>query len=103
MCVDVPSFGLLMRDTCDAEGGAVPTAGLIHPRVEGEIAYVMARDLSGPDVSIDQVHAATDFIPPPIEIPASRFAKYRFGLPRVVRVHALRRPSVLVGPEPGPG
>ena len=47
MGVDVPSFGLLMRDTCDPDGGVVSTAGLIHPRVEAEIAFVTAADLAG--------------------------------------------------------
>ncbi|APL94505.1 4-oxalocrotonate decarboxylase [Sphingobium indicum] len=103
MGVDVPSFGLLMRDTCDAEGGAVPTAGLIHPRVEGEIAYVMARDLSGPDVSIDQVHAATDFIQPAIEILDSRFEKFRFDLPSVVADNGSSARFVMGGRMRRPG
>ena len=84
MGVSEPSFGVLMGDTCDAEGGAVPTAGLIHPRVEAEIAYVIGRELSGPAVTIDQVHAATDFIQPAIEILDSRFEKFRFDLPSVI-------------------
>lgn len=84
MGVTEPSFGLLMRDTCDMEGGVVPTAGLIHPRVEAEIAYAIGADLAGPDVTIEQVHAATDFIQPAIEILDSRFEKFKFDLPSVV-------------------
>lgn len=84
MGVTEPSFGLLMRDTCDMEGGVIPTAGLIHPRVEAEIAYVIGSDLAGPDVTIQQIHAATDFIQPAIEILDSRFEKFRFDLPSVV-------------------
>ena len=53
MNVDVPSFGMLMRDTCDAEGGAIPTEGLIHPRVEAEIAFVTKAELSGPDCDVE--------------------------------------------------
>ena len=84
MGVSVPSFGLLMRDTCDAEGGFVPTKGLIHPRVEAEIDYVTKSDLSGAGLTIEQVHAATDFIQPAIEILDSRFEKFKFDLPSVV-------------------
>jgi len=84
MGVDVPSFGILMRDTCDAEGGLIPTAGLIHPRVEGEIAFIMKSELSGPDVSAQDVYDATDFVQPAIEILDSRFEKFKFDLASVV-------------------
>ncbi|MDE2618937.1 MAG: fumarylacetoacetate hydrolase family protein [Sphingomonadales bacterium] len=84
MGVDVPSFGLLMRDTCDPDGGVVSTAGLIHPRVEAEIAFVTAADLAGPDLSPDDILAATAAIAPAIEIIDSRFERFKFDLPSVV-------------------
>jgi 2-oxo-3-hexenedioate decarboxylase len=84
MGVDVPAFGLMMRDTCDADGGIVPTAGLIHPRVEAEIAFVMKDELAGPEVSVEQVYAATDYVQPAIEIIDSRFENFKFDLPSVV-------------------
>lgn len=84
MGVDVPSFGLLMRDTLDPEGSVIPTRGLIHPRVEAEVAFVMKHDLAGPDVSIDEVLDATDFVQPAIEILDSRFEKFRFDLASVI-------------------
>lgn len=84
MGVDVPCFGMLMRDTCDPDGGVVPTAGLIHPRVEAELAFVTAKDLEGPSVSIEEIYAATDYIIPAIEIIDSRFEKFKFDLPSVV-------------------
>lgn len=84
MGVDVPCFGLMMRDTCDPEGGEVPTGGLIHPRVEAEIAFVMKDDLAGPDVSIERIYAATDYVQPAIEIIDSRFKNFRFDLASVV-------------------
>jgi 2-oxo-3-hexenedioate decarboxylase len=84
MGVDVPAFGLMMRDTCDPEGGVIPTGGLIHPRVEAEIAFVMKDDLAGPEVSIAEVYAATDYVQPAIEIIDSRFEKFKFDLESVV-------------------
>ncbi|MFA7585142.1 MAG: fumarylacetoacetate hydrolase family protein [Novosphingobium sp.] len=84
MGVDVPAFGLMMRDTCDPDGGTIPTAGLIHPRVEAEIAFVMSRDLAGPEVSIEEIYDATDYVQPAIEIIDSRFENFRFDLPSVV-------------------
>lgn len=84
MNVDVPSFGILMRDTCLMEGGVISTAGLIHPRVEGEIAFVMKHDLSGADVSAQDVYDATDYVQPAVEILDSRFEKFKFDLASVV-------------------
>lgn len=84
MGVDVPSFGMLMRDTCDPEGGIIATDKLIHPRVEAEIAFVMKSELRGPDVSIEQVVAATDYVQPAIEVIDSRFENFKFDLPSVI-------------------
>jgi 2-oxo-3-hexenedioate decarboxylase len=84
MGVDVPCFGLMMRDTCDPDGGVVPIERLIHPRVEAEIAFVMKHDLAGPEVTHEQVYAATDYVQPAIEIIDSRFENFKFDLPSVV-------------------
>ena len=84
MGVDVPCFGPMMRDTCDADGGVVPTERLIHPRVEAEIAFVMKHDLAGPEVTREEIYAATDYVQPAIEIIDSRFENFKFDLPSVV-------------------
>ena len=47
MSVHVPSFGMLMASTARPENGAIEMAGLIHPRVEAEIAFVLKADLGG--------------------------------------------------------
>lgn len=84
MGVSVPSFGILMRDTLDPDGSVIPTARLLHPRVEAEIAFVMKDELSGPDVSIEQIYDATDFVQPAVEVLDSRFENFRFDLPSVI-------------------
>jgi 2-oxo-3-hexenedioate decarboxylase len=84
MGVDVPSFGMLMGDTCYPDGATISTSELIHPRVEAEIAFVLKDELAGPAVSIDEIFAATDFIQPAIEIIDSRFEKFKFDLVSVI-------------------
>lgn len=84
MGVAEPSFGMLMGDTLDPDGSVVPTDRLIHPRVEAEIAFVMKTELRGPDVSIEDILQATDFVQPAIEIIDSRFEKFKFDLASVV-------------------
>ena len=83
MGIATPAFGLLLADTCVPDGGAVSIASLIHPKVEAEIAFVTARELSG-DVTVDDVLAATDFVMPALEVLDSRFEDFRFDLPSVI-------------------
>lgn len=83
MGVDKPGFGLLMRDTCVPDGGSVDVSTLIHPRVEAEIAFVTATELSG-TVSVDEVLAATDFVMPAIEVIDSRYQDFKFDLASVI-------------------
>lgn len=84
MGVTEPSFGMLMGDTLDADGGIIPTDQLIHPRVEAEIAFVLREELRGPTVSIDEIIAATDYVQPAIEVIDSRFEKFKFDLVSVI-------------------
>ena len=83
MGVRVPAFGMLIADTCVVDGGIVQMSELIHPKVEAEIAFVTARELSG-TVSIDEVLDATDFVMPAIEVIDSRFRDFKFDLPSVI-------------------
>lgn len=84
MGVSEPSFGMLMRDTLDPEGGTVPTDRLIHPRVEAEIAFVIKDELSGDGLTIDAILDATDYVQPAIEVLDSRFEKFKFDLASVI-------------------
>ena len=43
--VDRPDFGVLLDTMAVPDGEEVPFGVVLQPRVEGEIAYVMARDL----------------------------------------------------------
>ena len=83
MGLDTPVFGVLMGDTCVPDGDVVDMAGLIHPKVEAEIAFVTSRELSG-DVSIDEVLAATEFVLPAIEVIDSRYKDFKFDIQSVV-------------------
>jgi 2-keto-4-pentenoate hydratase len=57
---------------------AVPTAELIQPRVEPEIAFLLGQDLAGPGVTPLDALRATRWIAPALEIVDSRFHGYRF-------------------------
>lgn len=58
--VHQPDFGYLTDRMAYEDGASMPIgAELIQPRAEGEIAFLLKRDLTGPGVTHDDVLAAT--------------------------------------------
>lgn len=84
MGVDVPSIGFLTDRMARPENAAISVAGLIHPRVECEVAFVMKQELRGPNCTAEDVLAATDYVLPAVEIIDSRFSGFKFDLESVV-------------------
>ncbi|MCW2779057.1 MAG: 2-keto-4-pentenoate hydratase [Frankiales bacterium] len=70
--VDQPDFGVLFADMDVSGPGAVSTDRLLQPKVEAEIAFVLAADLDGPDLTPDVVRAAVDHAVAALEIVDSR-------------------------------
>lgn len=97
MGANAPCFGRIMRDSCDPEGSFIPTQGLIHPSVEAGIAFVFKDDLAGPNLSIDRIYAATDYVQATLEIIDSRFADTNADLPSLVADHCSAARVVLGG------
>src|SRR4029078_6898470 len=83
MGLDTPGFGVLRGDTCAPDGDVIYMNGLIHPKVEAEIAFVTSRELSG-DVSIDEVLGTTECVLPAIEVIDSRYKDFKFDIQSVV-------------------
>ena len=75
LAIDIPDSGVLFDDMFFDDGGTVPTGRFIQPRIEAEIAFVMKAPLKGPDVSIDDVLDATDYITPALEILDTRIER----------------------------
>ncbi len=73
--IDIPDSGVLLEDMVFENGGTVPAGRFIQPRIEAEIAFVMKSDLSGPDTSVEDVLAATDYIAPSLEILDTRILR----------------------------
>ena len=55
-----PDYGTLLDDMLIAEGTTIEAARFIVPRIEVEFAFILAKPLSGPNVTIFDVLAATD-------------------------------------------
>src|SRR6201990_1711307 len=66
--IDEPDSGVLLDDMFFADGGIVPTDRFIATRVEAELAFVMAKRLSGPSCTMFDVINATAVVVPALEI-----------------------------------
>ncbi|MEO6973953.1 MAG: 2-oxo-hept-4-ene-1,7-dioate hydratase [Rhodoferax sp.] len=71
-----PDYGTLLDDMFFAEGSAIPFSRFIAPRIEVELAFVLAKRLRGPNVTIFDVLAATDYVVPAIEIIDARIEQF---------------------------
>lgn len=88
--VHQPDFGFL-TDRMWVKNGAVVSiagSGLIQPRAEGEIAFVLKKDLKGPGVTEDQVLDATDYVLPCFEIVDSRIKDWKIKIQDTVADNA---------------
>ncbi|TNF63376.1 MAG: 2-oxo-hepta-3-ene-1,7-dioic acid hydratase [Burkholderiales bacterium] len=78
--IDEPDYGTLLDDMLYvARAGEVleiPAQNFIAPRVEVELAFVLKEPLAGPDVTVEDVLAATDHITPAIEIIDARIEQF---------------------------
>jgi 2-oxo-hept-3-ene-1,7-dioate hydratase len=73
--IDTPDSGVLLDDMLCADGATVPKKHFIQPRVEAEIAFLMARDLSGAAITREEVVAATAHVAPSLEILDTRILR----------------------------
>jgi 2-oxo-hept-3-ene-1,7-dioate hydratase len=63
-----PDYGAMTDDMLFPEGGDIPVQRFILPRVEVELAFLLGKPLRGPNVTIFEVLAATDYVVPALEI-----------------------------------
>lgn len=77
--VHEPDYGHLLN-TMDVSHGQAPIDQLLQPKAEGEIAFVLKEDLHGPNATIEDVLAATDYVVAAIEIVDSRVRDWKIKL-----------------------
>lgn len=74
--IDEPDYAPLMDDMFFEQGADIPAARFIAPRVEVELAFVLARPLKGPGVTLFDVLSATEFVTPAVEIIDARIEQF---------------------------
>lgn len=74
--VEQPDFGVLFDDMWVKDGGVLSPTDMLQPRAEAEVALVLARDLTSPTATEDDVAAATQHAVAALEIVDSRIADW---------------------------
>jgi 2-oxopent-4-enoate/cis-2-oxohex-4-enoate hydratase len=75
-----PDFGFLTDKMFVAGDISISQTGLIQPRAEAEIAFILKDSLSGPNVTAQQVIDATESIAPCFEIVDSRIDGWKISI-----------------------
>ncbi|HRQ59124.1 MAG TPA: 2-oxopent-4-enoate hydratase [Azoarcus taiwanensis] len=83
-----PDFGYLLDGMIYNEGEAVPANTLIQPKAEGEIAFMLKKDLKGPGVTAADVLAATEGVMTCFEIVDSRIRDWKIKIQDTVADNA---------------
>lgn len=78
--VDQPDYGTLFSDMAIEHGDSINREKLIAPRVEGEIALILERDISNADATIAEVMQAVGFVVPALEIVDSRIKDWKISI-----------------------
>lgn len=78
--VDEPDFGVLLDNMFVEDGDEIRFETLLQPRVEAEMAFVMAADLAGPGVTVADALTAIAGVLPAMEIVDSRIADWQITL-----------------------
>jgi 2-oxopent-4-enoate/cis-2-oxohex-4-enoate hydratase len=86
--VHQPDFGYLLDTMIYNDGEAVPMESLIQPKAEGEIAFILKRDLTGPGISNADVLSATECVMPCFEIVDSRIKDWKIRIQDTVADNA---------------
>ncbi|APE15922.1 2-keto-4-pentenoate hydratase [Mycobacterium sp. WY10] len=78
--VDEPDFGYILDDMVLAAGTSVAAERFCAPRVEPEVAFLLRSALRGPNVTVEDVRAATEAVAVSLEIVDSRIRDWKLTL-----------------------
>nr|WP_319565570.1 2-oxopent-4-enoate hydratase [uncultured Rhodoferax sp.] len=86
--VQQPDFGHMLDGMIFGDGDAIQASTLIQPKAEGEIAFVLKKDLVGPGISAADVLAATEGVMACFEIVDSRIRDWKIKIQDTVADNA---------------
>lgn len=77
--VNQPDFGHLL-DSMEVQNNTIEMSTMLQPKVEGEVAFILKKDLVGPNVTVADVLEATDYCVAAIEIVGSRVKDWKINI-----------------------
>ena len=86
--VGQPDFGYLLDGMVYNEGESIPMDTLIQPKAEGEIAFLLNKDLMGPGLTAADILAATEGVMACFEIVDSRIQDWKIKIQDTVADNA---------------
>jgi 2-oxopent-4-enoate/cis-2-oxohex-4-enoate hydratase len=86
--VGQPDFGYMLDGMIYNEGESIDSQTLIQPRAEGEIAFVMKKDVMGPGLTAADILAATEGVMACFEIVDSRIRDWKIKIQDTVADNA---------------
>jgi 2-oxopent-4-enoate/cis-2-oxohex-4-enoate hydratase len=86
--VGQPDFGILTSAMVYNEGQSIALDSMIQPKAEGEIAFILKKDLMGPGLSNADVLAATEGVMACFEIVDSRIENWKIKIQDTVADNA---------------
>jgi len=95
--VHEPDYGHVLDSMVGYEGEPVRISGLIEPRVEAEIAFVLKDRLQGPGVTVADVLRATAGVMPSLEIIDSRIKDWKIKIQDTIADNASSAAIILGG------
>lgn len=78
--VDQPDFGMLFADMEYMDGAEIDTSKLIAPKAEGEIAFVLGKDLNHADLTMAELMSAVEYVLPALEIVDSAIEDWKITI-----------------------
>lgn len=70
-----PDYGMLLDDMFYEDGAQIPFERFTEPRIEVELAFILGRDISGPNCTLYDVLDATQYVFPALEILDARIQR----------------------------
>lgn len=78
--VDQPDFGHLLDGMFHSEDSLISIGLYLQPKIEPEVAFVLARPLRGPGVTAEEAADAVEVVMPALEIIDSRIRDWKIGI-----------------------
>ncbi|MFS0553863.1 2-keto-4-pentenoate hydratase [Brevibacillus sp. 179-C9.3 HS] len=95
--VTTPDYGHLLDSMMHVDGDTISLDGLIQPRMEAEIGFVLHKELKGPGITVTDVIDATAYVIPVLEVVDSRIRDWQIKFEDTVADNGSSARAILGG------